>query len=171
MAAFSTDPSQWQRLDYRLLQNSPVALYFRPEILNEDMVWLRAEGYKIDEFDCTGWHSESDFHVGMAGGLAFPDYYGRNLNAFNDCIGDIEVSKSGGRAIVFRRFDLFAQRQPQIAQIILDIMASASWHCLLFGGRLLTIVQSDDPRIAFETVGAHPVMWNPREWLNKNRGL
>ena len=157
MAAFSTDQSEWQRLDLRLLQNSPVALYFRPGVLNEDTAWLRAEGYQIDEFDCATWHAEPDFHTDIAARLAFPDYYGRNLNAFNDCIGDIEVPDAGGKAIVFRRFDLFAQRQPRVAQVILDIMASASWHHLLFGRRLLTFVQSDDPRIGFETVGAHAV--------------
>lgn len=171
MAAFSTDQSEWQRLDLRLLQNSPVALYFRPEGLNEDIAWLRGEGYQTDEFDCTTWHAESDFHADIAARLAFPDYYGCNLNAFNDCIKDIEVPNRGGRAIVFRRFNLFAQREPRTAQFILDIMASASWYCLLFGRRLLTIVQSDDPCIAFDGIGAHPVMWNPRECMNKSRGL
>ena len=171
MAAFGTDQSEWQRLDLRLLQNSPVALYFRAGFLDEDTGWLRGEGYQIEEFDCTGWHAESDFHTAIAARLAFPDYYGGNLDAFNDCIGDIEVPDAGGKAIVFRRFDLFAQREPRVAQVILDIMASASWHHLLFGRRLLTMVQSDDPRIDFQPVGSQPVMWNPREWLNKNRGL
>ena len=171
MTAFGTDENEWQRLDLRLLQNSPVALYFRSEILSEDTAWLRNEGYLIDEFDCTKWHTESDFHNDAAARLAFPDYYGHNLNAFNDCITDLDVPNDGGRAIVFRRFDLFAQREPHVAQDILDIMTSASWHSLLFGRRLLTLVQSDDPRIAFEPVGAHPVMWNPREWLSSNRGL
>jgi len=171
MAAFSTDESEWQRLDLRLLQNSPVALYFRPEVLNEDVVQLRSVGYGIDDFDCTLWRTDSDFHADISARLAFPSYYGRNLDAFNDCIGEIEIPESAGRAIVFRRFDLFAQREPGVAQDILDIMASTSWHFLLFGRRLLTIAQSDDPAIAFASVGAHPVMWNPREWLNKNRGL
>lgn len=171
MAAFSTDEKEWQRLDLSLLQNSPVALYYRPEILDEDLARLRAEGYTIDAFDCTNWHTESDFHADLARRLAFPDYYGRNLNAFNDCIGEIEIPDSGGRAIVFRRFDSFAQCESRVAQVILDILASASWHCLLFGRRLLTIAQSDDPCVEFQTVGARPVMWNPREWLNKNRGL
>jgi RNAse (barnase) inhibitor barstar len=148
-----------------------VALYFRPEVFNEDIAQLRGEGYQIDEFDCTRWLKESDFHADVAARLAFPDYYGRNLDAFNDCIGDIEVPNSGGRAIVLRRFDLLAQREPRVARAVLDIMASASWHFLLFGLRLLTIVQSDDPRIAFEQIGARPAMWNPREWPDKNRGL
>ena len=125
----------------------------------------------MDEFDCCKWQTEADFHADVAVRLAFPGYYGRNLDAFNDCIGEIEVPDSGGRAIVLRRFDLFTQRQPRVAQIILDILASASWHFLLFGRRLLTLAQSDDPRIQFEPIGAHSVLWNPREWMDKNRGL
>src|SRR6185369_11944071 len=91
MAAFSTDPGEWQRLDLSLFQNSPVALYFRPEVLDEDIERLRGEGYRIDEFNCANWHTESDFHADVAGRLAFPDYYGCNLDAFDDCIEDIEV--------------------------------------------------------------------------------
>jgi hypothetical protein len=30
-------------------------------------------------------------------------------------------------------------------------------------------VQSNDPRIRFERVGAMPVTWNPREWLDADR--
>jgi len=153
------------------LQNSPVALYYRAAVLDEDLARLRGEGYTMDEFDCSKWHAEADFHAEVAVRLAFPDYYGRNLDAFNDCLGEIEVADSGGRAIVLRRYDSFAQREPQVAQHILDILASASWHCLLFGRRLLTLAQSDDPRIKFEPVGSHPALWNPRECMDKHRGL
>jgi RNAse (barnase) inhibitor barstar len=171
MAAFNTDDREWQRLDLRLLQSRPVALYYRPGLLDEDLARLRSEGYTTDEFDCSKWHTEADFHADVAVRLAFPDYYGRNLNAFNDCIKDIEVPDSGGRAIVLRRFDSFTSCEPRVAQDILDILALASWYCLLFGRRLLTLAQSDDPRILFDPVGAHPVLWNPREWLDKNRGI
>jgi len=171
MALFNSDENERQRLDWRLLQNSPVGLYYRPEILDEDLGQLRSEGYRIDEFDCFKWRAELDFHADMAAGLAFPDYYGRNLNAFNDCIGEIEIPDLGGRVIVFRKFDSFVRCEPRVASRILDILASASWRCLLFGRRLLTLAQSDNPRIEFGCVGGHPVLWNPREWLNKNRGL
>src|SRR5258708_3593534 len=104
MASFGTNQKEWERLDLRLLQNSPVALYYLPSVLDEDMARLRGEGYTMDEFDCSKWHAEADFHAEVAVRLAFPDYYGRNLDAFNDCIGEIEVPDSGGRAIVLRRF-------------------------------------------------------------------
>jgi hypothetical protein len=42
---------------------------------------------------------------------------------------------------------------------------------LLLGQRLLALIQSDDPRIRFERIGAVPVNWNPREWQDSDRGL
>jgi RNAse (barnase) inhibitor barstar len=144
----------------------PCGAYYRTAVLDEDLAWLRRQGYTMDEFDCTKWHAEADFHTEVAVRLAFPDYYGRNLDAFNDCVGEIEVPDSGGRAIVLRRYDLFTQREPRVAQHILDILASASWHCLLFGRRLLTLAQSDDPRILFEPIGAHPAL---RRWFRVMR--
>ncbi len=169
MAAFH--PDEWQKFDYQLLRNSPVILYYRLEVLDQVLLQLKTEGYAIDELDCSTWKSESDFHREIALGLEFPDYYGQNLNAFNDCMRDIEVPDLGGRIIVLRKFDLFALHEPEVAQIILDILARSSWRFLLVGQRLMTFVQSDDPRIAFNQVGSHPVKWNPQEWLNKNRGL
>jgi hypothetical protein len=171
MAAFSTEEKELQRLDLSLLQNSPIALYYRPGLLHEDLSRLRSEGYTTDEFDCSNWHTEAEFHTEVAVRLAFPGYYGGNLDAFHDCIGDVEISDSGGRAFVLHRVDSFARCELQVAQHILDILASASWRYLLFGRRLLTLVQSDDPRIQFEPVGAHPALWNPREQIEKNRGL
>ena len=169
MAAFH--PDDWQKFDYGLLMNSPVTLYHRSEILNKTIIQLRDAGYGIDEFDCSAWKSESDFHREIALGLEFPDYYGQNLDAFNDCMRDFEVSDLGGRTIILRKFDSFASYEPKAAQIILDILARSSWGFLLMGRRLITLVQSDDPQIIFDVVGAHPVMWNSQEWSNKNRGL
>ncbi len=169
MAAFH--PDEWQKFDYQLLRNSPVTLYHRLEVLDQVLLQLKTEGYTIDELDCSTWKSEVDFHRDIAKCLEFPDYYGQNLDAFNDCMKDIEVPDLGGRIIVLRKFDSFARHEPEVAQSVLDILARSSWRFLLMGQRLMTLVQSDDPRIAFDRVGAHPVRWNPQEWLNKNRGL
>jgi hypothetical protein len=70
---------------------------------------------------------------------------------------------------VFRGYDAFAKSQPHLAQTILDSIESTSRRFLLTGRRLLALVQSSDPRIRFERVGAMPVTWNPREWLDADR--
>ena len=169
MAAFH--PDEWQKFDFQLLKNSPVTLYYRSEVLDKTVIQFQDSGYGIDEFDCSAWKSESDFHREIALGLEFPNYYGQNLNAFNDCMRDIEIPDLGGRIIVLRKFDSFTAYEPEVAQIVLDILARSSWRFLLTGQRLMTLVQSTNPRIVFDRVGAHPVVWNPLEWSNNNRGL
>jgi RNAse (barnase) inhibitor barstar len=171
VATFSLDGSDFQRLDWRLLQNGAISLYFRREALDPDVAWLREHGYRVEEFDCLVWADEQAMHSAFATTLSFPDYYGMNLNAMNDCVSDLDVPVDGGLVLVFRRFDHFASHHRKVAQIVLDVLADNARRFLLFGRRLVILVQSDDPRISFEPVGATAVGWNPKEWLNKHRGV
>jgi RNAse (barnase) inhibitor barstar len=171
MAIFRNEPEEFQRLDWMLLQDGAVTLYFRQQVLAEDVEWLKRHGYLVDSFECSSWIDESEMHEALSRGLEFPDYYGRNLNALNDCIGDIEIPDAGGRVLVFNQYDLFAARFPDVAWSILDIMETNSHRLLLFGLRLIVLAQSDDPKISFAPVGGRPVTWNTREWLDTSRNL
>lgn len=171
MAPFAYDDSTWSRLDYTLLRDGGVVLYHADRILAEDIGWLRAERYRIHEFDGGRWTAESTFHADVAEAFAFPAYYGRNLDAFNDCIGDVEVPVDGGLAIVIRRADAVDLRDGQFLPIVLDSLAGTTRWNLLFGRRMLTLLQSHDPTINYPPVGAVPVSWNPREWLAAKRGV
>jgi RNAse (barnase) inhibitor barstar len=171
MATFTGDPDETTRLDWRILQNGATCLYFQRCILDEDVAWLRAQRYEIHHFDCERWTSESEFHASVSESLGFPDWYGRNLHAFNDSLSDTVVPDEGGSTLVFRRFDLFAAREPTVAWHILDMIEINSRRFFLFGKRLIALVQSDDPFISINPVGARRVMWNPRELFDKQRGL
>jgi len=170
MAIFRNDPEEFQRLDWAILENGAVTLYFRPQVLAADVHWLREHGYRVDTFDCSAWIGASEMHEALSSQLEFPGYYGRNLNALNDCLSDIEIPDEGGRVLVFNRYDFFAAKDAQVAWSVLNIMEINSRRLLLLGKRLITLVQSDDPAISFEPVGGHAVMWNRREWLNESRG-
>ncbi len=171
MAVFRDGSDDFQRLDYTLLQNGTVSLYFRSAVLAEDVEQLKTYGYRIDNFDCAAWQNEEDMFTAFAATLNFPDYFGRNLNALNDCLCDIDVPEESGRALVFHRYDAFAAKMSEVVWTVLDIIESNSHLYLLFGKRLLALVQSDDPRIQFNGLGAQHANWNRREWLNANRGL
>lgn len=164
-------PAEVERLDWRLLERGAVALYHKSSVLSQDLAWLRHHGYVVHELDAVGWKSPADFHADAQRVLSFPPHYTKNLASWIDCIAEISVPDEGGMAIVFRRYDTFAKAQPQLAQTILDSLETTSRRFLLTGRRLLALVQSDDPRIRFERVGAMPVTWNPREWLDSDRGI
>lgn len=53
--------------------------------------------------------------------------------------------------------------------MVLDIVADRARGAALFGHRIMALVQSDDPDIAFEPVGAMAVMWNAAEALDSSR--
>lgn len=171
MTAFRSDSDDYQRLDYSLLQNGSVTLYYRIEFLAEDTKQLISLGYRLENFDCAVWQTEDDMYSAFADILNFPDYFGRNLNALNDCLCDLNISEEGGIALVFHCYDSFAAKMPKVAWHILDIIEIQSRHYLLFGERLLALVQSDNPQIRFDSLGARSADWNRREWLNASRDL
>lgn len=169
MATFPDDPEEWQRLDWQLLRNSPIAPYHSPSILEQDIAWLRSHAYRIDDTALGAAMTEAAFHTLIACELDFPEYYGRDLDALNDCLSDLDISMDGGRALVLRSFDAFSRQHAALAHGLLDILATNARRFLLTGRRLLVLAQSADPEITFDAVGATPVVWNPREWLDTSR--
>ena len=54
---------------------------------------------------------------------------------------------------------------------MLNIIADQARSAILVGNRIICLVQSNDPQLSIEPVGALPVMWNDAELLNSSRGL
>lgn len=172
MAFFKDEPEYWQRLDYQILREGSIYLYFQNTVLDESLGWLRGENYQIDEFDTAKWETDRLMHDDFAATLLFPDYYGKNLDALNDClVSDVEIPFDSGRAMLFRNFDTFNNRSPVTAQTVLEIFDEASRHHMVFGERLIGLVQSNDPSIRFNQTGSYAARWNESEWLNSSRGL
>ena len=152
-------------------------MFWRSSLLDETVGWLRSHAYDVVEFDAGSWASDTDMYDVVALGLNFPDYFGRNLDALNDCISDVASGDYGwrpdstGLVIVLRAFDAFATVEPRTAQIMLDIFADQARRAILIGNRIICLVQSNDPELTFDPVGAMPVMWNDAEWLNSQRGV
>jgi len=159
------------RLDYLMLRDGPVRMYFARRILEEDLGWLRAHGYVVDRFDALTWASEEDALGAIARALEFPNYFGGNLDALNDCLGAVDIPTDSGRAVVIERFDGVYAQSPDWWWNLLDVFAVQSRRHLLFGERLLVLLQSDDPRLSIPPVGKSGVGWNRREWSYPSRGL
>ena len=179
MTVFTPDEANDQHRDWAILRDGGVALYWRPEALKMDLNWLESNEYSLIEFDAAKWNTEEQMHDSLRSALSFPYYYGKNLDALNDCMcNDVVVPDPGGLALVFHHYDHFATIDPtadpnekSLAEVVLHILARAVRYHMLFGRRLLILVQSDDPRITFGNLAGISASWNPREWLNKNRGL
>ena len=175
MAVFDSAGPLGRDLAYLLMRNAPVRLFWRRAVLEEAVLWLGEHGYQLVRMDASGWLTEDDMHDAFAAALDFPDYYGRNLDALNDCLRDVDVFAYGatpgttGLVLVFAGYDAFTRRCPRAAQIVLDIVADHSRMAMLLGHRILALVQTDDPGLRFEPVGATTVAWNDAEWLDSSR--
>jgi len=165
MAVFNNTPEEKDRLDWQIMQNGWICLYWQERILDRDLDWLKKEKYTILDMDCTSWTDENRIHKALKKQLDFPDYYGENFNALEDCLSDLVIQETG-LVIVFRRFQLVDN---DIAHRLLDSFACNARLQSLFGKRMLTLVQVDDPNYKMDPVGSSSVLWNPAEWLDSNR--
>jgi RNAse (barnase) inhibitor barstar len=170
-AAFGDTSADRERLDWMLFQNGGVVLYHKQQILAEHTAWLLREGYQLRELDANGWKDSKSFHEDVKRVFAFPNHYTSNLASLVDALAELEIPPGGAVAVQMKRYDRFAKIESHLAWSVLDALETTSRRLLLTGRRLLTLVHSDDPRIKFERVGAMPVNWNPREWLESDRGI
>jgi RNAse (barnase) inhibitor barstar len=168
MAPFRS-PDDFDRLDWEVLRNGPAYLYFSRGVLAADVEWFQQHGYRIHGFDCSTWTSEPVLHEQVSHAFQFPEYYGRNLVALEECLRDIDVPEDGGVALVLALFDNFAKRFPDESWHILNIIALTSRYVLLMGKRLLALIQSDDEEVTFKEIGGRSVALNLKEAGKKIR--
>lgn len=172
----SWDPDA-EATHFRLVKNTFVTMFWQAVLLDETVESLVSHGYEVADFDAGRWRSVDQMFDDVAKRLRFPDYFGRNLNALNDCMRDVAACEYGwhaeatGLVIVLRAFDTFTAANRETAQAMLDIFAHQAGRAILSGRRIICLVQSNDPELSFEPVGAMAVSWNDAEWLNSNRGL
>ncbi|PJZ75267.1 barstar family protein [Leptospira neocaledonica] len=164
------EPWNDQNIDWLLLQNGATNLYLDTKILEEHIKELSELNYDIFKLNADNWESEADFHISVSHNLSFPDYYGENLSAFQDCISDIE-SKNSGTVLLFINYDTFSTKNREFAHRVLDILEYESRNLLLIGQRLIVIVKVHDAKFSVSNLGSRSANWNHKEWLNKDRGL
>lgn len=173
----SWDPSSEVEhpVDFRLALNGPVTLFWSTDILGSSVRWLREHGYRVVEVDAAN-SSPMELLVEVGQRLEFPNYFGRSLDAFHDCLSDVAVGEHGwtphdtGLVLVLTNFDAFIRAEPEVAHAILDSFTVQSRYAMLFGNRLLCLVQTDDPRVQLPSVGAERISWNDAELLDSSRG-
>lgn len=177
MSFFNNTPDDWQRLDWQILRDGGIQLYWRREYLIEDTQWFAKHEYDVFEFACETWESRERMFSDFVRVLRLPDYFGHNFDALDECIADLPLTEKRGAVMVLTGFDAYAsgagsapmERVKNEAEVVLDIIASASRFHLLNGGRLLALVQTNDPQLRFGPLGGASPRWNRREWLNANR--
>src|SRR5690242_16474320 len=97
MAMWERDSDLSQALDYRLVHNTFVTMFWRKFILDDAVRWLTKHDYDVVTLDAGSWNSAPDMFRDVAEALDFPDYFGHNLDALNDCLRDVAGGDYGWR--------------------------------------------------------------------------
>jgi hypothetical protein len=177
VGSFDNSPETWERPDWRLLRNGFVTLFLAPEGFDAAKRELVQLGYLIVELDAGAWTTTEAALQAFGNALHFPDYYGKNVNALVDCLRDVASFDYGsdpsstGTVVALDCVDALVRHDPDLAWTLLDILADTGRQALLIGHRFIVIARSDDPRLEIKPVGATPVSWNAKEWLNSRRGV
>ncbi len=110
MASFTDGEIHDRNPDWQILRDGGISLYLSPAVLEAELEWLRSRDYEVKELDSGLWLTEALMHDALASALCFPAYYGRNLDALNECLTeDVAVPTIGGLVLVLKRFHLFAE--------------------------------------------------------------
>jgi hypothetical protein len=177
MVAFDPSADLIGEPGYRYMHNSFVTLFCRRPLLDNAIAQLEAARYHMVLLEAKDWETPKQMHRDLAQALDFPAYYGQNLDALDECLRDVVAHRYGwpgkatGLVLILVGFDSFAKRWSWEAQELLDTIARQARSAVLFGERMFCLVQSDDPLIGFDPVGATPVIWNDAEWLAANRRM
>jgi hypothetical protein len=165
VTSFDLDAELTHPLDFLLMQNGPVVLVQDDTgPLQEGLAQL---GYDIVELDGGRWSDAAAMHQDLAVRLAFPGYYGRNFAALRDCLRDVATAEYGwtptaaGLAVALRDFGAFQTSDPATADALLEAAANSARYGLLFGHRLLWLLDvpaghQPHPIGAFTPTWAYP---------------
>lgn len=100
---------------------------------------LDEKGFRVLELEGAAITSRQTAHEELALVFGFPDYYGKNWDAFNDVMGDYALDHDGERvAVVWRDVAASAQQAPATT-------AEVGWALIDMAFRLMPRIDSDDP--------------------------
>lgn len=72
VAAWDPDAETMHPVDFRLVHNTFVTMYWRSSLLDETIDWLRSHRYDVVQFDAASWASAAEMLDDVAAGLDFP---------------------------------------------------------------------------------------------------
>lgn len=169
MAVFRSEDCN--RLDFEILAEGGVALYYQHEVLGEDLAWFALERYEVIQFDEEALDSVEGFHFEARLKLGFPEDYEPTREGLREGLSELPVPEEGGMALVLPGVNRIAADDGEGLRELLGVVAEVSHEFMLTGHRFLALLQSDDPELDVGTFGSRTVAWNPRERMPWTRGL
>lgn len=95
-------------------------------INTEELVTLSQEhGARLFSLNGAAISNKAEFLQAIATAMSFPDYFGQNWDALEDCLTDLDWLNGDRFVLLYEQPDRFAQADPSEWQVALDILRSA----------------------------------------------
>lgn len=153
----------------------PIQLYRNPETLATDLRRCTDLRWQVVNLDASAWGDATAMHDHLAKAFELPGYYGRNLDALVDVMGDVAEGRFGlapdipGAVILVTGVERFLSVAPRQAIALVEILAGTSTIAMQFGWPVAVMVQSNDPDIELSTGAMATVPWNAAERKRSRR--
>ena len=162
-----------ERPDWPLLQNGAINLYWSHERYENATVSLKKLGYHIIKLRFDNFEQfKNDISTALKWKQQFGYFpWNESLDALNDGFREEPFNTADNTAFCIERFHACVSYDRFMATTLLDILERTSRNHLLFGKRLIGLIQTDDPEFDCSGLGGATAHWNEAEWLDANRGL
>jgi len=105
----------------------------------------RGSDLRVARIDLAGAAGKDALISRVAAALEFPEWFGGNWDALEDCLSDLSWSAAGGHVLLFEG----AERLPADERgILLDILASAAASWKERGRPFFAVLVGGEPRLA-----------------------
>jgi RNAse (barnase) inhibitor barstar len=107
-------------------------------------------GLRLAQIGLATAHDKNAFLRAVASGLAFPEYFGHNWDAFYDCLTELTEEQGNGIVLLLRDASGFARAEPEEFAAAVDALQDAAEYWEEKGKMLLVIVELEAPVLAPE---------------------
>lgn len=89
---------------------------------------LRGSAVDVVRVDLAAASDKDQLLEQLASALAFPQWFGRNWDALEDCLGDLAWRAGDGHVLLIEGFENLRARRPDDFGVLLDILASSAQY-------------------------------------------
>lgn len=90
---------------------------------------VRRAGWRFAHLRGAEVATAADFHDAIADALVLPSYYGRNLDALADCLGDVD----GSQLLLWDDWGTLARAEPRLVRVAAELLGASQVTTLLRG--------------------------------------
>lgn len=107
-------------------QELPPNIYWLTEMVTPEDIFSLSQQYSFKNYYLEGEkiHEKSEFLNYCSLKMEFPDYFGNNWDAFEDCLTDQLLSENVPILLFYSTPEVFSQNDPQEWDKLLDILGS-----------------------------------------------